>query len=89
MSRRFLKDLAYIQSLSMLRIDIEIKEMQKISYALTLRSLIYAQVCTHPDFVYTVRILGRYLSNLTLDYWNAAKRVMQYLQITKYYILTY
>ena len=34
-------------------------------------------------------MLGRYLSNPGLDHWKAAKRVMRYLQRTKYFMLTY
>lgn len=33
-------------------------------------------------------MLGRYLSNLAMDHWKATKKVMQYLQRTKYYKLT-
>ncbi|WJZ94359.1 hypothetical protein VitviT2T_013228 [Vitis vinifera] len=49
----------------------------------------YAQVCTRPDIAYIVGMLGRYLSNLGMDHWRAAKRVMRYLQRTKEYMLTY
>ena len=31
-------------------------------------SLMYAQVCTRPDIAYVVRMLGRYLSNPSMDY---------------------
>ena len=43
--------------------DLETKEMQKIPYASTIESLMYAQVCKHPDIAYIVGMLGRYLSN--------------------------
>ena len=69
--------------------NFEIQEMQQIPYALTIGSLMYAQVCTRPDIAYIVGMLGRYLSNPGKDHWIAAKRVMRYLQITKYYMLTY
>ena len=49
----------------------------------------YAQVCTHPDIVYIVGMLGRYLSNLGKDHWIVAMQVMRYLQRTKDYMLTY
>ena len=62
-----------------LKNDFEIKEMQKIPYALAIRSLMYAQVCTHLDIVYIVRMLNRYLNNPRIDHWKAVKRVMQYL----------
>ena len=34
-------------------------------------------------------MLGRYLSNLGVNYWKSTKRVLQYLQRTKDYMLTY
>ena len=43
--------------------NFEIQEMQKISYASVIGSLMYAQVCTHSDIAYIVGMLGRYLSN--------------------------
>ena len=63
--------------------------MQKIPYASAVGSLMYAQVCTRPDIVFIVGMLGRYLSNPGMDHWKAAKRVMRYLQRTKGYMLTY
>lgn len=57
--------------------------MQKISYALALGSLMYAQVCTRQDIMYIVGMLDRYLSNHGMNHWNVAKRVMRYLKRTK------
>ena len=42
-----------------------------------------------PDIAYAVRVLGRYKSNLGVDHWKAAKKVMRYLQGTKDYMLMY
>ena len=69
--------------------DFEVKQMQKIPYALPGGSLIYAQVCTSLDIAYMVGMLGRYLSNPGTDHWKMAKQVMRYLQRTKHYSLTY
>jgi len=63
--------------------------MQKIPYASTAGSLMYAQVCTRPNIAYIVGVFGRYLSNPGMDQWKAAKRVMRYLKRTKGYMLTY
>ena len=63
--------------------DFEVKEMQKIPYALAIRSLMYAQVCMRPDIAYIVGMLGRYLSNLGMEHLKVVKRVMRYLQRTK------
>ena len=48
--------------------DFEEKEMQKIPHASTIRSLMYAPVCTRPDIAYVTGILGRYLSNPEVDH---------------------
>ncbi|KAJ4713080.1 Retrovirus-related Pol polyprotein from transposon TNT 1-94 [Melia azedarach] len=72
-----------------LKNDIEKKEMQKIPYVSAIGSLIYTQVCTRPDIAYVTGMMGRYLSNLGVDHWKAAKRVLRYLQRTKDYMLTY
>ncbi|RDX66846.1 hypothetical protein CR513_54345, partial [Mucuna pruriens] len=63
--------------------DLERNEIQKISYASTVGSLMYAQVCTRPDIAFVVGVLGRYLNNL------AVTHVMRYLKRTKAYMLTY
>ena len=38
--------------------------MKAVPYSSKLGSLMYAQVCTRPDFVFVVGVLGRYLSDL-------------------------
>ncbi|XP_072074035.1 secreted RxLR effector protein 161-like [Arachis hypogaea] len=69
--------------------DLERTAMHDKPYALVLGSLMYAQVCTRPDISFIVRMFGRYLSNLGMDYWIAVKRIMRYLKGTKDYMLTY
>ncbi|XP_059638613.1 secreted RxLR effector protein 161-like [Cornus florida] len=69
--------------------ELEHKEMQNIPYASIVGSLIYAQVCTHPDIGFAVGMLGRYQSNPGIYYWKAAKKVMRYLQGTKNYMFTF
>ena len=64
-------------------------EMEKVTYASVVGSLMYAQVCTRPDISFVVNALGRYLSNPCLNHWKAVKKVMRYLQGTKDYMLTY
>ena len=49
----------------------------------------YAQVCTRPDIVFIVNVLGRYLLNPRHDHWVAAKKVMRYLQRMKDFMLVY
>lgn len=69
--------------------NIEIQEIQKITYASVVRSLMYAQVCTRPNIAIIGWMLGRYLVNLGIDHWKASKWVMMYLQTTKDYMFTY
>ena len=69
--------------------DFEIKEIQNIPYASAIGNPMYAQIYMRLDIPYIVGILGRYLSNLGIDYWEVAKKVMQHLQRTKDYMLTY
>ncbi|XP_057992311.1 secreted RxLR effector protein 161-like [Hevea brasiliensis] len=63
--------------------------MEKIPYSSKVGSLMYAQVCTHPDIAFAISVLGRYLSNPGWSHWKATKQVMRYLQDTKNYMLTY
>ena len=69
--------------------DLEMEQMKNIPYASTVGSLMYAQVCTRPHIAFAVGMLGRYQSNPGIDHWKAAKKVMRYLQGTKYYKLMY
>jgi hypothetical protein len=38
----------------------EIDQIKPIPYASAVRSLMYAQVCTHPDLAFVTGMLGRY-----------------------------
>jgi len=69
--------------------DFEREQMKNIPYALVVGSLMYAQVCTRPDIVFVVGMLGRYQSNPGIDHWRAAKKVTRYLQGTKDYMFMY
>ncbi|RVW34949.1 Retrovirus-related Pol polyprotein from transposon TNT 1-94 [Vitis vinifera] len=48
--------------------ELERKDMEWFPYVSTVGSLMYAQVCTRPDIVYIVGMLGKYLSNLDSDF---------------------
>ncbi|XP_059595813.1 secreted RxLR effector protein 161-like [Vitis vinifera] len=71
-----------------LKNGLEMEQMKNIPYASTVGSLMY-QVCTRPDIAFVVGMLRRYQSNPGKDHWKAAKKVMRYLQGTKYYKLMY
>ena len=63
--------------------------MKAVPYSLIVGSLMYAQVCTHPDIAFVVGVLGRYLSDPGQSHWKVAKKVLRYLQSTKDLMLTY
>ena len=65
----------------------EWEHMKNIPYASAVGSLMYAHVCTRPNIAFVVGVLGRYQSNLGLDHWRAAKKVVRYLQGAKDYML--
>jgi hypothetical protein len=63
--------------------------MKQNPYASVLESLMYVQVCTRPDIVFVVGMLGRYQTDPGMDHWKVAKKVLHYLQRTKNYMLTF
>jgi hypothetical protein len=69
--------------------DNERTQMQAVPYASVVDCLIYAQVYTWPDIAYVVGVLGRYLSDLGISHWIAAKKVLRYLKGIKDFMLTY
>ena len=48
--------------------DLEMTIMHDKPYASAIGSLIYAQVCTHPNIIFITGVLGRYLSNPGMDH---------------------
>ncbi|XP_041004001.1 secreted RxLR effector protein 161-like [Juglans microcarpa x Juglans regia] len=69
--------------------DLEREKMKNISYASTVRSLMYAQFYTRPDIAVAMGMLGRYQSDPGLNHWRAAKKVIRYIQGTKDCMLMY
>jgi hypothetical protein len=67
----------------------EIDQMKSVPYASAIGSLMYAQVCTHPDLDFVTGMLGRYQKNTGISYWNGIKKVLRYIQGTKGLMLTY
>ena len=43
--------------------DIERDQKKSIPYSSVMGSLMYAQVCTRPDIVFVISVLGKYLSD--------------------------
>jgi hypothetical protein len=71
------------------RNQLEIDQKKSITYASAVRSIMYVQVCMHPDLAFVTGLLGRFQSNPGMKHWNATKKVLRYLQGTKHYMLTY
>ncbi|KAM1998218.1 hypothetical protein EV2_005744 [Malus domestica] len=69
--------------------DFEVEAMKDKPYASLVGSVMYIQVCTRPDLAFTLSVLGRFQSNPGVSHWNAAKKVLRYLQKTKSYMLVY
>ena len=63
--------------------------MKAVSYSSAVKSLQYAQVCTHLDLAFVTGLLGRYQSNPGIEHWKLVKKVLRYLQGTKGLMLTY
>jgi hypothetical protein len=63
--------------------------MKSVPYASAVGSLMYAQVCTHPDLVFMTEMLDRYQKNSGVSHWNGIKKALRYIQGTKGLMLTY
>ena len=57
-------------------------KMSKVPYASTVRSLMYAMVCTRPDIAHVVGVISKYMSNLGIKHWNVVKWILRYLRGT-------
>lgn len=62
--------------------DEEKEDMERISYASAVGSLMYAMVCTRLDIAHAVGVVSRFLSNPGRKHWNAVKWIMRYLRGT-------
>ena len=60
--------------------DIEKEQTKNIPYASVVGSIMYAQVCTKPNIVFTISMLGRYQSNPGMNHWRVAEKVLRCLQ---------
>ena len=56
--------------------------MQRVPYASSKGSLMYAMVCTRPDIAHVVGTVSRFLSNPGKEHWNAVKWILRYLRGT-------
>jgi hypothetical protein len=67
----------------------EIDQMKSVPYALAVGSLMYAQVCTHPNLAFVTEMLGRYQKNPGISHWNGITKALRYIQGTNGFMLTY
>ena len=56
-------------------IDVERDNINSISYANIVGSLMYVMVCTRPDIEYAVSLIGRYMENHGKARWQALKLI--------------
>ena len=63
--------------------------MSKIPYASTIRSIMYAMICTRPDVSYALSMTSRFQSNPGEGYWTSIKNILKYLKRTKDSFLVY
>jgi hypothetical protein len=54
----------------------------KISYQLTVRSLMYIMLKTRSNIIYFISMISRYVFNFIQTYWQAVKRIFRYLRKT-------
>jgi hypothetical protein len=67
----------------------EIDQIKSVSYTSTVGSLMYSQICTHPNLAFVIEMLGRYQKNPGIDHWNGIKKDLRYIKVTKGLMLTY
>jgi hypothetical protein len=63
--------------------------MKAVPYASAVGSLMYAQVCTHPNLAFVIGMFGRYQKNPGKPHWDGVNKALRYLQGTKGLMLTY
>jgi hypothetical protein len=67
----------------------EKEEMKSHPYINIVGAIMYLAFFTHPDILFAIVVLARYMSNPGLEHWSALKHLMRYLQGTKDIKLTY
>jgi hypothetical protein len=55
------------------------EEMNKIPYASTIGSIMYAMLCTRPDVAQAISLTSGYQSDPGLEHWTAVKNILKYL----------
>ncbi|PKI67476.1 hypothetical protein CRG98_012060 [Punica granatum] len=63
--------------------------MNRIPYASTIGSIMYAMLCTRSDVSYALSMTSRYQSDPGERHWIAVKKILKYLQRTNEMFLVY
>ncbi|XP_074336687.1 secreted RxLR effector protein 161-like [Apium graveolens] len=63
--------------------------MSRVPYVSAVGSLMYAMVCTIPDFVQSVNVVSRFMGDPGKEHWQVVKRVLRYLKGTSDVALIY
>lgn len=69
--------------------QLERESMRSIPYLSAVGGIMYAMTSTRPDLAFAASVLSRFGSNPGPQHWRAAKRVLQYLNHTSDYSITY
>ena len=69
--------------------EAERRAMEVIPYRQVIGSLMYLMVCTRPDLASAIGLLSRFMQDPGRAHWEAAKRVLRYIQHTKHLGLHY
>lgn len=67
----------------------EIETMKTVPYRELVGSLMFAAIVSRPDITFAVNQVSRFLNNPGLKHWQAAKRILRYLQGTKEQCIVY
>ena len=65
------------------------ERMSRIPFSSVVGSLMYAMLCTRPDFCYAVGIVSRYQSDLGEEHLIVVKHILKYIRRTRDYMLVY
>lgn len=60
----------------------EKEEMEKVSYSLAIRSLVYNMISTRPDIAHVMGVMSRFISNPRKEHWQTMKWIFGYLRGT-------
>ena len=62
--------------------------MSKVPYLSEVGSLMYAMMSTRSDIYHAVAMASRYQSNPSQEHWKAVKRILRYLNVTLFIVLS-